>query len=105
MLDRDETTLNLTSESLTARSAKLYAMVRMSLRSLLLHKLRSFLTILGLVFGVASVIIMLAIAEGAGLDAQRQIESLGINNVIVRSVKPTDEDRKQQTSELSLIHI
>ena len=98
MLDRDETTLNLTSDSLTARSAKLYAMVRMSLRSLLLHKLRSFLTILGLVFGVASVIIMLAIAEGAGLDAQRQIESLGINNVIVRSVKPTDEDRKQQTS-------
>ena len=98
MLDRDETTLNLTSDSLTARSAKLYAMVRMSLRSLLLHKLRSFLTILGLVFGVASVIIMLAIAEGAGLDAQRQIESLGINNVIVRSVKHTDEDRKQQTS-------
>ena len=102
MLDRDETTLNLTSDSLTARSAKLYAMVRMSLRSLLLHKLRSFLTILGLVFGVASVIIMLAIAEGAGLDAQRQIESLGINNVIVRSVKPTDEDRKQQTSERTL---
>ena len=98
MLDRDETTLNSTSDTLTARSAKLYAMVRMSLRSLLLHKLRSFLTILGLVFGVASVIIMLAIAEGAGLDAQRQIESLGINNVIVRSVKPTDEDRKQQTS-------
>ena len=102
MLDRDETTLNLTSDSLTARSAKLYAMIRMSLRSLLLHKLRSFLTILGLVFGVASVIIMLAIAEGAGLDAQRQIESLGINNVIVRSVKPTDEDRKQQTSERTL---
>ena len=98
MLDRDETTLNSTSDTLTARSAKLYAMVRMSLRSLLLHKLRSFLTILGLVFGVASVIIMLAIAEGAGLDAQRQIESLGINNVIVRSVKHTDEDRKQQTS-------
>ena len=98
MLDRDETTLNQTSDSLSARSAKLYAMIRMSLRSLLLHKLRSFLTILGLVFGVASVITMLAIAEGAGLDAQRRIESLGINNVIVRSVKPTDEDRKEQSS-------
>ena len=77
-------------------------MIRMSLRSLLLHKLRSFLTILGLVFGVASVIIMLAIAEGAGLDAQRRIESLGINNVIVRSVKPTDADRKEQKSDRTL---
>ncbi len=69
---------------------KIVAMVRMSIRSLLLHKLRSFLTILGLVFGVSSVIVMLAIAEGAGLEAQRQIEALGIRNIIVRSEKPTD---------------
>lgn len=77
------------------RWSKINAMVRMSLRSLMLHKLRSLLTILGLVFGVASVIIMLAIAEGAGLDAQREIESLGINNIIVTSVKPTDDDRQE----------
>jgi len=91
-----------TADSLSSRASKIYAMVRMSLRSLLLHKLRSFLTILGLVFGVASVIIMLAIAEGAGLDAQRRIESLGINNIIVRSVKPTDEDRREQSSDRTL---
>jgi len=60
------------ADSISARSAKLYAMIRMSLRSLLLHKLRSFLTILGLVFGVASVIIMLAIAEGALSVASNQ---------------------------------
>ena len=71
-------------------------MVRMALRSLMLHKLRSFLTILGLIFGVASVIIMLAIAEGAGRDAQRQIESLGINNIIVRSIKPGDGDQNNR---------
>lgn len=82
--------------------AKIMSMVNMSLRSLLLHKLRSLLTILGLVFGVASVIIMLAIAEGAGLDAQRQIESLGINNVIVRSIKPTDQSRQDPTSDRML---
>jgi len=70
-------------------------MVRMSLRSLLLHKLRSFLTILGLVFGVASVIIMLSIAEGAGLDVQRQIAAMGINNIIVQSIKPTEDDRQE----------
>ncbi len=98
----DSTGVALAPDSLTARTAKLYAMIRMSLRSLLLHKLRSFLTILGLVFGVASVIIMLAIAEGAGLEAQREIESLGINNVIVRSIKPTDEDRREQTSDRTL---
>ena len=69
-------------------------MIRMSLRSLMLHKLRSLLTILGLVFGVASVIIMLAIAEGAGLDIQRQIASMGINNIIVKSIKPTEDDRQ-----------
>jgi putative ABC transport system permease protein len=67
----------------------------MALRSLLLHKLRSLLTISGLVIGVASVIIMLAIAEGAGRDAQREIESLGINNVIVRSIKPSQENNNQ----------
>lgn len=79
------------------RWKKIFAMVRMSLRSLMLHKLRSFLTILGLVFGVASVIIMLSIAEGAGRDALRRIESLGINNVIVRSIKPTGEDRQERS--------
>jgi putative ABC transport system permease protein len=64
-------------------------MLSTALRSVLMHKLRSFLTILGLVFGVASVIVMLAVAEGASQTAQRQIASLGINNIIVRTVKPT----------------
>lgn len=78
--------------------AKLVALIRMSLRSLMLHKLRSLLTILGLVFGVASVVIMLSIAEGAGREAQRNIEALGIRNVIIRSVKPSggDEEKEQR---------
>ena len=73
----------------------------MSLRSLLLHKLRSLLTVLGLVLGVASVIIMLSISEGADRSAQRSIESLGINNVIVRSVKPP-QDGNQSSNEYLL---
>ena len=76
--------------------AKLVALIRMSLRSLMLHKLRSLLTILGLVFGVASVVIMLAIAEGSGREALREIESLGIRNVIVRSVKPSEGDEEKE---------
>lgn len=63
-------------------------MFQMSVRSVMMHKLRSFLTVLGLVFGVASVIVMMAVAEGASQESQRQIASLGINNVIVRSIKP-----------------
>ena len=66
-------------------------LTRTAIRSLMLHKLRSFLTMLGLVFGVASVIVMLAIAEGASFEAQQQIESLGVRNVIVRSKKPIED--------------
>ena len=57
-----------------------------------MHKLRSLLTVLGLVFGVASVIVMLAVAEGASQQAQRQIESLGVNNIILRSKKPSSTE-------------
>ena len=56
-----------------------------------MHKLRSGLTVLGIVFGVAAVISMLAIAEGTSREAQEQIRALGATNIIVRSVKPSDE--------------
>ncbi|WP_437224246.1 ABC transporter permease [Planctomicrobium sp. SH661] len=65
--------------------------VRLAMKSLLLHKLRSGLTMLGIVFGVFSVIAMLAIGEGASQQAQEQILRLGATNIIVRSVKPPDE--------------
>ncbi len=65
---------------------------RTSLRGVLMHKLRSLLTVLGLVFGVASVIVMLAVAEGASRQAQKQIEALGINNIILRSKKPSSTE-------------
>lgn len=68
------------------------AMFTTSIRGVLMHKLRSMLTVLGLVFGVASVIVMLAVAEGASRQAQKQIEALGVHNIIVRSVKPTATD-------------
>jgi putative ABC transport system permease protein len=63
----------------------------MGLKSLWLHKLRSVLTALGIIFGVCSVIIMLAIGEGASYEAQEQYRHLGSNNIIVNSVKPPEE--------------
>ncbi len=70
---------------------RIIRIVRLALKSLLLHKLRSGLTMLGIVFGVFSVIAMLAIGEGASAQAQRQVLELGATNVIVRSVKPPTE--------------
>ncbi len=67
--------------------------LRMGFKSLWLHKLRSLLTMLGIVFGVASVIAMLAVGEGASQVAQEQIRRLGSKNIIVRSVKPPLEQK------------
>ncbi|MBI5396340.1 MAG: ABC transporter permease, partial [Verrucomicrobia bacterium] len=49
------------------------------------------LTMLGIIFGVCSVIAMLAIGEGASYEAQEAIKKLGSNNIILRSVKPAEE--------------
>jgi putative ABC transport system permease protein len=65
--------------------------IQLGIRSLLLHKLRSGLTVLGIIFGVAAVISMLAVGEGASRDAQERIEQLGATNIIIRSVRPSEE--------------
>ena len=72
--------------------------VRLGIKSLWLHRLRSLLTVLGIVFGVCSVIAMLAIGEGASYEAQEQIKSLGSQNIILRSVKPPEEQKAPQQS-------
>lgn len=64
------------------------ATFKLAVRNILLHKLRSFLTILGTILGVASVIAMLSVGEGSKQAAVDQIRQLGATNVIVRSVKP-----------------
>jgi putative ABC transport system permease protein len=56
-------------------------------RSLLLHKLRSGLSILGVVFGVAAVVAMSSVGEGARREAVAQIGSLGVDTITVRAKK------------------
>lgn len=63
------------------------------MKSLMLHKLRSGLTMLGIVFGVFSVIAMLAIGEGASNQAQQQVLALGATNIIVITVKPAADSQ------------
>src|SRR4030042_7035839 len=76
--------------------------VRFGGKNIYLHKLRSLLTMLGIVFGVASVIAMLAIGEGASFEAREKIKELGSNNVIIRSVKPLSEATAQANSFLDV---
>jgi len=61
---------------------------RLGLKSLLLHKLRSGLAVLGILIGVTAVIWLVAIGEGVSYQAQERIKELGATNIIVRSIKP-----------------
>ena len=72
--------------------------LRLSMHNILLHKVRSILTSLGIIFGVGSVIAMLAVSEGAKRAALGQIEAMGIDKIIVYSQKPPPNSVDSQTS-------
>lgn len=61
------------------------AMLKDTLPELAQHKLRTFLTLLGMIFGVGAVIAMLNIGEGAEREALKTIETMGLRNIIVES--------------------
>jgi len=76
---------------------------RLGINNLRLHKLRSLLTSLGIIFGVAAVICMLSISEGASADEMRMIQLLGTKNIIVNSVKPPQTMQTGQGSSSFLV--
>ena len=76
--------------------------LKLGVKNLLLHKLRSVLTMLGLVFGVGSVIAMLAIGEGASQETINQIRKLGSQNILLEAQKPTDENASGRNLNLSV---
>jgi putative ABC transport system permease protein len=83
---------NLTGHlPLAADSAKLRRSVSLAVKSLWLHKLRSFLSVLGIIIGTCSVIALMSFGEGSMQDALDDIKRQGATNIIVRSVKPPDE--------------
>jgi putative ABC transport system permease protein len=67
---------------------------RLGFRSLMLHKLRSTLAVLGILIGVMAVIWLVAMGEGVSHQAQQQIKDLGATNIIIRSVKPPLESSR-----------
>ncbi|CAH8283779.1 putative ABC transport system permease protein [Mariniflexile fucanivorans] len=62
------------------------------------NKVRTFLTALGIIFGVASVITMLAIGNGAEKEILSQLELVGVNNIVVTPL-PDLEDESEGESE------
>lgn len=79
------------------RETRLVRNIALGIENLLLHKLRSFLTMLGIVFGVGSVVAMLSVGEGASKEALEQIRKLGSNNIIVSSVKAVEDESMSNT--------
>ena len=78
---------------------------REALAELSQHKLRTLLTLLGMIFGVGAVIAMLNIGKGAEQEALRMIETMGLNNLIVQSPQLEKEElyeQRKQSSGLSL---
>jgi putative ABC transport system permease protein len=67
--------------------------IKLGIKSLWMHGLRSTLTTSGIIFGVSSVIAMLAIGEGASQHAQDQIARLGSQNIIIKTVEPPEEEQ------------
>ena len=76
---------------MSVASVRAFRDVKLGVKNLLLHKLRSLLTTLGLVFGAGSVVAMLAVGEGASASAIAQIRRLGSRNILLRAAKPVEE--------------
>ena len=79
-----------------------FLILRLGLKSLLLHKLRSGLAVLGIVIGIAAMIAMVTIGEGSKQEALDQIKRLGATNIIVVSKKPP-EDSSTQTRRIMVL--
>ena len=77
--------------NITAYLPELY----MGLSSLLVHKLRSLLTMLGMIFGVGAVVAMLAITAGAQKEMMSYIDLLGVNNIIIEAKEAVDRNELQ----------
>jgi putative ABC transport system permease protein len=69
--------------------------VRVALLDLALHKFRSGLATLGIIFGVASVEAMMSISAGAERETLARISALGVDNIIIRSAKPDKQEKTQ----------
>jgi putative ABC transport system permease protein len=76
-------------------------LLEVALEALRRYKLRTALSVLGVILGVAAVIAMMSVAEGARADALQQITSLGLDNLVVRSPSGTANGRTSDSLTLA----
>ena len=74
----------------------------LAVRSLWLHRLRAFLSVLGIIIGTGAVISLMAFGEGSMQDALDDIRRQGANNIMIRSVKPTDDAGSSKRSYIAI---
>jgi putative ABC transport system permease protein len=84
-------------------------MVKLAFKNLSQYKLRAGLTMLGIIFGVCSVVAMLSVGEGANREIQEKIQRMGSQNILLQSVKvPQDENaggsRKSMVAQYGLTY-
>jgi putative ABC transport system permease protein len=73
-------------------------MIKLAVKNLSQYKLRAGLTMLGIIFGVCSVVAMLSVGEGANREIQEKIQRMGSQNILIKSVKvPQDENSGNQS--------
>jgi putative ABC transport system permease protein len=82
-------------------NSKLFKFITLAVKSLLQHKLRATLSILGVVCGVAAVLSMLSVGEGAKRESLSQIEQLGTRNIYVKSIPLTEMQERKSRAKLS----
>jgi putative ABC transport system permease protein len=83
--------LNSFFQSVGVSWVKWRSAVVLALRSLWLHKLRSFLSVLGIIIATGAVVALMAFGKGSMVDALEDIRRQGTTNIIVRSIKPADD--------------
>lgn len=74
--------------------------IKIAVDAILTNKLKSVLTALGIIFGVAAVISMLAIGRGAQQEILEQIKMVGVNNIIIKPVIEEDSKNESETGKL-----
>src|SRR6516165_9980147 len=74
----------------------------LAVRSLWLHKLRSSLSVLGIIIGTGAVVALMAFGEGTMQDALDDIRRQGATNIMIRSVKPPDDSSTQRRTRVAI---
>ena len=80
------------------------ALIMEAVEELQRRKLRTLLTLLGMIFGVGAIVAMLAVGEGSRREALRLVSELGLNNLIVRTKSLEPDTLRELRKRFALVH-